>query len=201
MRCAVVSGSLRTASNSARIGRYLAARWELTDGCFADLVDLGTQPLPMWDERASAGDATFLVPWRPVEAVLDAAQCLVLISPEYGGMASPAVRNFLLYLHPGLVAHKPLLLVGVSHGSGGSYPIAELRAGLHKNTHLCPIPEQLIFRDLGPVDGDRSDPGAQPTWMEARVDFSLEVLRRYAVALSPVRTELSELQAEFPFGM
>ena len=199
MQCVIVSTSLRSRSNSARVSNVLAEHWEDAGHGRAEHIDLGARPLPMWSETVWSDDAAFLAPWHSVEQSLDHADCLILVSPEYAGMASPAACNFLLFLSPLLVAHRPLMLVGVSHGSGGAYPVAELRGTLHKNNHICVIPEQLIFRDLGAVE-DAPLPMV-PDWMPMRIKFALKTLSVYARALAPVREALLPLQADFPYGM
>ena len=42
------------------------------------------------------------------------------------------------------MAHKPGLIVTVSAGLGGSYPVTELRISSHKNTRLCYIPDHVL---------------------------------------------------------
>ncbi len=40
------------------------------------------------------------------------------------------------------------LIVAVSSGAGGAYPVAELRMSSYKNSRICYIPEQIIIRDV-----------------------------------------------------
>ncbi len=54
-----------------------------------------------------------------------------------------------------VVAHEPTLLVAVSSGQGGSYPIAEMRASSDKNSRQLYLPKHVIAREVEKVlDGD-----------------------------------------------
>jgi hypothetical protein len=65
---------------------------------------------------------------------LPAADSLIVVVPEYAGMAAAAAKNLFLFGGGDLVAHKPALLVAVSSGQGGSYFVAETRASSDKNS-------------------------------------------------------------------
>ena len=51
---------------------------------------------------------------------------MAVVSPEWNGMVPSMLTNFFLLCSNNELAHKPGLLVGVSSGTGGSYPVAEL---------------------------------------------------------------------------
>ena len=116
-------------------------------------------------------------------------------------MASPALKNFFVLASKTELAHKPALLVAVSSGLGGSYPISELRSSSFKNNRLCYIPEQLIVRQVnamlhpGPVT-DANDLRLRP-----RIDYALGVLHSYATALQAVRETVDMDNPEFANGM
>ena len=50
----------------------------------------------------------------------------------------------------GEFAHKPGLIVSISSGNGGAYPISELRSSSYKNSHILWIPENIIIRKSNP---------------------------------------------------
>ena len=87
--------------------------------------------------------------WDPVSAELKAADALVVVSPEWGGMATPGVKNFLLNCTADEIGHKPALIVTVSASRGGSYPVAELRMSGYKNNRVAWLPEHVIVQHAG----------------------------------------------------
>lgn len=193
----VISGSGRPQSESARVGEYLRQRLldlQLSDVNRCSLIDLGTSPLPLWPER---NDAL----WHEYAARLHAADALIVITPEWHGMASPALKNFFVLAGPAELAHKPGLLVSVSSGVGGAYPINELRSSSYKNNRLCYIPEHIIVRQVndmlhpGPIIDD-NDARLRP-----RIDYALGVLDHYATALCTVREAVDMSNPEFANGM
>ena len=193
----VISGSGRPESESARVGKYLHQRlidMQLSANSHCSLIDLGSDPLPLWPEQNTER-------WHDYAARLQAADALIVITPEWHGMASPALKNFFVLASKTELAHKPALLVAVSSGLGGSYPISELRSSSFKNNRLCYIPEQLIVRQVnamlhpGPVT-DANDLRLRP-----RIDYALGVLHSYATALQAVRETVDMDNPEFANGM
>lgn len=142
-------------------------------------VDLSLGFLPEWDESVWKGDAKWAPTWGKIESDLKTCDGLVIVSPEYGGMAPAALKNFFLFLTGDTVAHKPALLIGVSAGTGGSYPIAELRASSYKNSHLVYLPDHMIIRKV--VDELDSE------YNTKRLKYSVDLLVEYAKALQSVR--------------
>lgn len=193
----VVSGSGRPQSESARVAVYLRQRLidlQLTDDNRCSLIDLGTSPLPLWPEENKAL-------WQDYASRLQAADGLIIISPEWHGMVSPALKNFFILASQAELAHKPALLVAVSSGVGGAYPISELRSSSYKNNRLCYIPEHVIIRHVnamlhsGPVV-DENDQRIRP-----RIDYALNVLGHYATALCAVRDAVDMSYPQFANGM
>ncbi|HKM36814.1 MAG TPA: NAD(P)H-dependent oxidoreductase [Thiopseudomonas sp.] len=193
----VISGSGRPHSESARVGEYMRQRLidlQLSDSSSCSLIDLGSQPLPLWPDT---NDDL----WRSYAARLQAADALIVITPEWHGMASPALKNFFVLASKEELAHKPALLVSVSSGLGGAYPLSELRSSSFKNNRLCYIPEHIIVRQVnamlhsGPVVDD-NDKRLRP-----RIDYALGVLGHYATALVAVRKAVDMSQPEFANGM
>ena len=126
-RIVVVSGSHRIDSQSRRVADFVRSTLGDEFGATASIVDLAEAAIPFWDEGVWRGDAVWSEAWSPIAARLDEATGIVLVVPEWGGMAPPALKNFLLLCAHEL-AHKPALIVSVSAGDGGTYPVAELRA-------------------------------------------------------------------------
>lgn len=188
MKFFVLSGSHRPASQSLKVANYIAAALpQEVAGAEVFIYSLGGNPVPLWDEaHGGAPDAI----WEPVSRELQAADALVVISPEWSGMATPGVKNFLLNCSAAEVAHKPGLIVTVSAGRGGSYPVAELRMNGTKNNRLAWLPEHVIVQhaegSLNAPDGT-PDLGKEDAAIRARLRYSLRLLGEYAKALAQVR--------------
>jgi NAD(P)H-dependent FMN reductase len=194
---AIVAGSSRSNSQSARIARFMRQRLISQHGLAeanVSVIDLGSYPLPLWP----TGDGG---PWGMFEKQLLKADALVILAPEWNGMACPAVSNFFLYASKTQLAHKPALLAGVSAGVGGSTPISELRAYSFKNCRLCYIPEQLVIRHVEQVCNMPEPVSEDDRRIRERMDYALEILLRYAQALAPVREAIDMGNPAFANGM
>ena len=132
MKFAIVAGSQRPNSQSAKVAAVIQSR--LQGDHEASIIDLGERPLPFLDFAPSEEDKTYL---ETLSQALQECDGLVVIAPEWHGMAPAALKNFFLHFSGGQLAHKPALLVAVSSGDGGAYPIAELRSSSYKNSRIC----------------------------------------------------------------
>ena len=156
--------------------------------------------LPFWDgEEDNKGEH-----WSEIEQRVDEADALVLITPEWGGMASPLLKNFLLMCTRQETAHKPALLISVSRGISGTYPIVEVKMNALKNNKLVPIPDHLIIRNVSNVLNAIPE-GERDIALRERVQYSLHMLHQYAQALAPIRerhaTQAYPKQQEYCYGM
>lgn len=192
MKTLIVSASQRQESQSARLAGEMNKRFF---GGAADLLDLASKPLPEWDGTGFDNPAVLAVKARAA-----AADALVLVVPEWNGMAPSAVKNLFLWLGATELAHKPALLVAVSAGTGGAYVINEMRTSSYKNSRLLYLPEHLLYRgaeDLWTAEtSSKSD-----TYLHERSAYAVNLLKAYAQALVPVRKLAIETMAEFANGM
>ncbi|HEY4300689.1 MAG TPA: NAD(P)H-dependent oxidoreductase, partial [Candidatus Didemnitutus sp.] len=182
----VLSGSHRREAQTLKVARFAEAVLR-ADGHEVNLFSLSGNPLPLWDEETGgAPDAL----WDPISAQLKAADALVVATPEWSGMATPGVKNFLLNCTVDEIGHKPGLIVTVSATRGGSYPVAELRMSGYKNNRLVWIPEHVIVQhaeqNFNSPDGT---PGLakEDETIRARLHYALRVLAEYGKALALVR--------------
>ena len=202
MPIAIISGSHRTDSQSRRVADYLAARLaQLSNDAPADIIDLAGNPLPLWDESAWEADSALGRQWQPYANRLQAADGLVVISPEWAGMAAPGLKNFLLFTAPADVGHKPALIVTVSAARGGAYPVNELRTSGYKNNKLLYIPEHLIVRDVATMLAGPEPSGKDDSYLRDRADFALNILLAYSAALAPMRQSGVTANKKFAHGM
>jgi NAD(P)H-dependent FMN reductase len=197
LNIALVAGSGRTNSQSGKVARFLRQRLIQLghiDDAQSKVIDLGLAPLPLWP----ADDAG---PWGLYSKQLVAADAVVIISPEWNGMACPAIKNFFIYASKTELAHKPGLLVGVSAGVGGAYPISELRASSYKNCRLCYLPEHLIVRSVEKVLNTPEPSSEDDQRLRDRIDYALDILLKYAQAMRPVRASIDMSNPAFANGM
>jgi NAD(P)H-dependent FMN reductase len=93
MKFFVLSGSHRKEAQTLKVARYIeSALPQEIPGAEVHLYSLSGNPLPLWDEEfGGAPDAL----WDPISAELKSADALVVVTPEWSGMATPGVKNFL----------------------------------------------------------------------------------------------------------
>ncbi|ENM5794526.1 NADPH-dependent FMN reductase [Vibrio mimicus] len=197
MKLTLVSGSQRARSQSLNVANYLKS---LAEAHFdqIEILDLHELDLPFWNEGVWQNREQWQ-PWRNVAQGLKQSDAFVFITPEWHGMATPALKNFLLLTTDDELAHKPALLVSVSASVNGVYPISELRMTGNKNNHVCFLPDHLIFRNcerLITANHQLTDPQ-----MQARSEYTIALLSAYATALAPVHRDMVNLGKTFRYGM
>ncbi|MFT5704603.1 MAG: azobenzene reductase [Shewanella sp.] len=192
MNLLIVSGSQRTQSQSAKVANYMSKA--ATD--FSDIshLELCRHELPFWDgePESKLGKGN---PWPLISQKVKRADALILITPEWGGMASPILKNFLLMCDNQDTAHKPALLVSVVSGISGAYPIAELRMNALKNNKLVALPDHLIIRNVAEVLNEQTDEtithdssiNLREADLKERIQYSLHMLYQYSEALCGIR--------------
>jgi NAD(P)H-dependent FMN reductase len=81
----LLSGSNRSNSQSIKVANYLRERLEALELCdSSELIDLESNPLPLWPEEDTQKA------WSVQQSILKKATALIVISPEWNGMACPA---------------------------------------------------------------------------------------------------------------
>lgn len=205
MKITIVCGSHREQSQSIKVARFIKNTLLNGDQCDdADIMDLATDvKIPLWDEGIWNGEQAWVDLLTPLSERLAASDAFVIIAPEYHGQVPSALRNFFLMWGKGELAHKPALIVTVSSADGGAYPVAELRMSSYKNNRICYIPEQVIVRNVESVlndDETQNNPDADGYFRD-RIQYALNILQAYAVALKPVRDSGVVDTSVYRFGM
>jgi len=202
MKFFVLSGSHRVEAQSLKVAKYVAAALpQEVAGAEVFLYSLSGNPLPLWDETTGGAPDEL---WDPIARELKAADALVVVTPEWNGMVTPGVKNFLMNCSAGEIGHKPGLIVTVSAGRGGSYPVSELRMSGTKNNRLAWIPEHVIVQH---VEGSLNVPdgadgiGKEDATIRARLRYALRVLGAYGGALRSVRASGVVDHEKFRSGM
>ena len=199
MKISIISASHRTNSQSKKILDVLHNNLSNIE---SDLdiydLDLADKLLPFWSPDKKKGNGIWGDTWNLISDNLKTSDGFILVVPEYGGMATPAAKNIFLLCGNGEFAHKPGLIVSVSSGNGGAYPISELRMSSYKNTHIMWIPENIIIRNV-----EEFNPGGHgdsiPVWLDDRIDYVLRLLLAYASNMKALRKIIN--RKDFGNGM
>ena len=197
MNVFIISCSHRKQSQSFKVAKYIEEVLKSQEHQVYH-HDCGMNPLPMWTPERIGGEwAT----WDSVSQELNEADALILVTPEWNGMSTPQAKNlFLLVGGSKAIAHKAGLIVSVSAGRGGAYPIVELRSSSYKNTKINWIPEHLIVREVESVLNDKMAESKSDQWIRDRIDFTLTHLSIYSEGLKRIRAQLPK-DSRFGNGM
>ncbi|MFN2309339.1 MAG: NADPH-dependent FMN reductase [Gammaproteobacteria bacterium] len=204
MQIGIISGSHRQASQSEKVARHIEDSLKQHGLCEATwLFSLAGNPLPLWDQGIWDGDPDWKARLEPLSQALGECDGFVIVSPEWHGQVPAGLKNFFLLWGKGELAHKPALIVTVSSGDGGAYPVAELRMSSYKNNRICYIPEQVIVRKVEQVLN--ADPAANDeradSYLRGRIRYALTLLREYALALRQVRASGATDRSVYKNGM
>jgi NAD(P)H-dependent FMN reductase len=204
MRLLIVGSSQRAVSQSAKVAVFIKGR--ANHYSVVNYVELHQLELPLWDGEEQTKSQS--LSWKKVGRDLTESDAVVVVTPEWGGMASPLLKNFLLMCEARQTAHKPLMIVSVSSGIGGANPVAELRMNSLKNNKFVAVPDHLIIRNVTEVLNKTCDfklLSKRDRELRERIDFSLARLFQYALALKDMRKKLAESpypnQNQYAFGM
>ncbi len=202
MKIVLISGSHRKVSQSQKVAQFASKMLTQNDSTVqAEVLSLAELNLPMWDEEVWQNSPRWKEKFGPVSQKLAAADGIVVVSPEWAGMVPPALKNLFLLCSNDELTHKPGLIVGVSAGKGGSYPVAELRMSSYKNNHIAYMPEHIIVRDVEHVLNSDTAQSPDDTLLRERLDYALRLLKSYSLALGPVREKHAAEFKKFPYGM
>jgi len=200
---AIISGSHRQNSESAKVAHFCEYLIKKNQpDAQTEVIELTGNPLPLWDESQWDDDPKWNNNWIPIRDKLRRAEAFVVVSPEWNGMVPAGLKNLFLFCSNQELGHKPGLIVTVSATMGGAYPNAELRMSGYKNTRICYIPDHVIVRYAPKVLNDFDHPAStDDERIRIRLDYSLKILREYALALKQVRASPVINFKDFASGM
>ena len=186
MKISLISTSHREKSQSARISKILKEVILKIDNrinCYN--LDMYESKIPLWTADRNEDVKFWENEFKTISNELKTSDGFIVVVPEYGGMATPNSKNLFLTFNKGEFFHKPGLIVSISSGNGGSYPISDLRSSSYKNSHINWIPENIIIKNV-----EHFDPGNHgnliPAWLDKRIDYVLNLLIEYSKCLRPV---------------
>lgn len=189
---AVIAGSHRRHSQSRKVANHVA---QLLGNAW--VLDLAEASIPMWEEDIRSPSV-----WLPFSERLKRSAGVVFVVPEWGGMVPAALKNLFLLCDSHELAHKAGLIVSVSTGSGGSYPVCELRMSSYKNTRICYVPDHVIVRNVGSVLNAQSVvESPEDQYVRDRIEYALGVFNVYVSALEIVRRHPAVDLETYFYGM
>ena len=132
-RVLVIIGSVRPGRVGLPIAEWVASELAAVDGIEVDVADLAELKLPLMDEPNHPMQRRYTQPHTIAWSErVDAADAVVLVTPEYNHSFSPALKNALDYLNHEW-RHKPVTFVsygGVSAGTRGVEGLKAVTSGL-----------------------------------------------------------------------
>ena len=204
MKIGIISGSHRNPSQSEKVARHIEKQLA---GKFDDLepwvFTLADNPIPLWEQSIWDNDPVWDERLADLKQQLSDSDGFVIVSPEWHGQVPAGLKNFFLMFNRFQLGHKPALIVTVSSGDGGAYPVAELRMSSYKNNRICYLPEHVILRNVesilneDPADNNES----ADSYFRERIDWALGILRGYSIALKAMRDNTGIFHDKFGNGM
>lgn len=200
---AIISGSTRDNSQSFKVANYIAQALEQHVAADeVNIVDLAANTFPLWDETVKEHGADWHSGWSKISKKLHQSDAIIVVVPEWNGMVPPQLSNFFQLCSHKELMHKPGLIVSVSAGEGGFYPIAELRMGSFKNTKICYLPEHIIIRNVGKVLNDFNIVADEKDqYIRDRLNHVLALLHLYAESFKLIRNHDIVKNDKYPRGM
>lgn len=199
MKIVVISGSSRGGANSLKVAHWYVQQLEMK-GVDAELLNLQQTELPLNHEDIWS-DIDNLPEAKRVRSMLESADGYIIVSPEWNGMAAPALKNLFIYVKK-TMADKPALLTSVSATQfGGDFPIAELHMSSAKNTRVVYIPEYIVVRDADNMFNDAEPESRNDEYIRKRAQYAVGVLMAYVEALQQVRISNVADYKTYPNGM
>jgi len=203
MKISIICGSHRENSQSYKVAKVVQ---KILESGICDktwIFNLASNPLPLWDQGVWDGEQKWQELLTPVKEQLSSSDAFIIIAPEYHGQVPAGLKNFFLLFGKNELGHKPAQIVTVSSADGGSYPVAELRMSSYKNNRICYVPDHIIVRNVEKILNENAadnDEGADSYFRE-RLQWSLKILKEYAVGLKQVRDSGVTETEKFNNGM
>lgn len=194
----IIVGSIRAKSQSKRVSKIIADLLQQKEEVTVEIFCLKSLNIPLWSEDKWDKDSIMSANWLPISKNLKSCDGFVVITPEWAGMVPPHLKNFLLMCDKGELAYKSSLIVSISSGMGGAYPIAELRMSGYKNNYIWWLPEHLLYRNVESLFTKEVDEVSDS--LITRTKHSLNLLLESVKALKPVKEKCQNL-SKFPYGM
>lgn len=203
MKIGIISGSNRADSGSRKVTDYCMYYLKEELGHETELLDMHEVKLPLWSEDVWNKESEHARQWSELKAQLGECDGYIIVAAEWNGTIPPSLQNLIMHFDRNTVGHKPALLIGVSAGRGGAYPIHELKASINKNNRMLVVPDYVIVRDVNDVFENKALDESQESdyYLKSRSRESIDELIVYAKHCHAVRDELDFDYSRFTNGM
>lgn len=142
LQIVILSGSARKDNNTKRVSEVINRHLK-DQGVPVILLDVGELNLPIYSETQDLEDT------KKFCAAIEESDSLIVVTPEYHGSFSGVVKNAIDYLDEDKeLKAKPVGLVGVSSGRGGTRPLSHLR-DVFRALDAVVIPTQIAVTGAG----------------------------------------------------
>ena len=132
MNIEIISGSSREHSTSNRVALFLQKQLQANSGHSIGLIDVRDWNLPFVSNEAWASPEKVPVEFQPLAARIFNADAFILVSPEYNGGTSPALKNLLDHFPK--QTHKTF---GIATSSTG--PMGGIRASMQLQQYVAAL--------------------------------------------------------------
>ena len=201
MNLFIISASQRHPSQSLKVARYVGHMIEKSRKFQSyEIYDLGSHPLPLWDEGVWRNDPKWEKILSPLRQKVINADAFVMVIPEWNGGVTPAIKNFSLFFDEKETGHKPVWLITISSEINGQYPIADMKAFGSKNNKWIFIPDHTIIRFVKQMLNNHMPHNQEEKILIERMAYSLHQLALYAQALKSVRLKFT-FDERFKYAM
>jgi NAD(P)H-dependent FMN reductase len=149
MKTIIISGSPRKESVTCRVAEFLHSSI-----ANSELIDVRRYPLSMVDTVWSKDE---LVPesGRELHSKMRSADAFILVTPEYNGGYSPAMKNLLDHFPKDVFARKAMGLVTASTGAFGGMRAAQQMQQMACAFFAVPCPHMLVVPNVDKKFGAR----------------------------------------------
>ncbi len=145
MNVLVVNGGMPKGGRTELITRFIAREYGF------DYLDINEADLPILTGEQEQWQLPVITAYKEK---INNAEGIILISPEYHGGMSGALKNALDFLTSDLLAHKPVALLATAGGGKGGINCLNNMRTVMRGFYANVIPRQLV---LDPEDFNYDD--------------------------------------------
>ena len=176
----VLLGSSRAERKSGNVAQFVISQIQAKN-IQSELLDVRTIGLPFYEERYEKLPAA-----KQWSAIMQRADGLVIVSPEYNHSFPGVLKNMLDYNYDEY-RHKPIGIVGTSKSQMGGVRMVEQLRLVAIELHMVPIRNAVYFGEMGDTF-DENGKLLDEAYSE-RVNKMLDELLWYARVLKKGREE------------
>jgi azobenzene reductase len=145
MKIAILLGSVRTGRQTHKIAFYVQKKL-IERGHEVLMLDLGTEPVPLMDERyGRAGQQASEV--NALAEKLKQADAIILVSPEYHGSFTGVLKNALDYYWTEFM-RKPMGVIATGSGRMGGINASTQLQHVILSMGAYPLPYKLLVPQI-----------------------------------------------------